>query len=90
MIGKAPGAIKAKGIVEIIDRTGKLVYRSRDRKLLKKYEQWRCSWTTQVDNRKLWMPSGFREGKMSPFIILFWLYLRMCRQSIYRRLTNNG
>ncbi len=85
---KATCCQRAKGIVEIIDRTGKLVYRSRDRKLLKGYEAWRCSWSTQRDNRKLWMPRGFREGKINPFILLFWLYLRVCRKSIYRRLTN--
>jgi hypothetical protein len=80
--------IKVKGIVEIIGADGKLVYRSRPRKIFKKYEVWRGSWATQKDNRQLWMPRGFKEGNITLVILAFWLYLRIFKKSIYRRLTN--
>lgn len=81
---------RAKGIVEVIGKDGKLVYRSHDRTLFRKYEAWRTSWATQYDNRALWMPSGFREGAITPLTIGFWLYLCIFKKSIYRRLIYNG
>ena len=88
MQGLARGAVRAKGIVEVIGSNGNLVYRSRERKIFNRYEAWLSQWATQKDNRKLWMPRGFREGKITPVILAFYLYLRLFRKSVYRRLTN--
>jgi hypothetical protein len=82
------GSVRAKGTVEIIAATGNLVYRSKERKVFKRYEVWRSQWATQKDNRKLWMPRAFREGKITPLTLAFYLYLIIFKKSIYRRLTN--
>jgi len=78
----------AKSTVEIIGKDGCLVVRSRTRAAFRRYEKWRFQWCVQIDNRNLWTPPGFREGKLTPLTVGFWLYLMIFKKSIYRRLTN--
>lgn len=84
----ASQGVVARGTVEIIGKTGRLVVRSRERAPIRHYEKWRFQWCVQIDNRNLWTPPGFREGKLTLLTVGFWLYLRIFKKSIYRRLTN--
>jgi hypothetical protein len=84
----ASQGVRARGTVEIIGQDKRLVVRSREGSPLRRYEKWRFQWCVQIDNRNLWTPPGFREGKLTPLTVGFWLYLWIFKKSIYRRLTN--